>query len=266
MSAFGNGGMGKSVLAVITKADEARGLMFPVLQLAGGNSGGSFAPIKAVPEEVANQMPQGKKPFEGFIVAYRSEMVSWPVGFDDKEDDSRPVWSVAVPSDDAVGADLLRNAGKRYQFTKNVDKSKFDHAQSGVGHARPQLQLLVWLPDVEDLIVVQTPSHFESWRKTAEQLNRNADPKTGEVLKFPALLRPVSTVKNINGFTVTEHAIDITAMLNEAGAALAQKFAAWREKAKLDPELVNKVGEWASCGDHPRTPELDAILKKCASL
>lgn len=265
MAAFDGGSMGKNVLAAIASVDE-RSLLFPILALSGGSSGGAFAPIKAVPEEIANQMPQGKKPFEGFVLGYRTEIVAWPAGFDDREEGSKPSWSVAISSEDAAGAELVKKACKQYQFTKNDAKGKFDFADSGVGHIKPVLQLLVWLPDVEDLIIVQTPAHFESWRKTAEQLNRNADPKTGEVLKFPALIRPVSTPKNINGFATTEHIIDITAMLNDAGAKLFGRFSAWREGAKQNPEIVANVGSWVQGLDAPRTDEINAILQKAAKL
>lgn len=266
MSLFDGGGMGKSVLAVITAADGPRELAFPILSLQGGNGGGSFSPIKAVPEEVANQMPQGKKPFTAFILGFRTELVAWPVGFEDKEDDTKPVWSVTATSADARATELIRKACKQYQFTGNKDKAKFDFAQSEVGHIRPVLQLLVWLPDVEDLIVVQTPSHYMSWLKTGEQLNRNADPKTGEVRPFPAQLRPVSTSKTVNGYTITEHVIDITAMLNDAGAQVFAAYSKWRETAKSNPELVERVGKWVQGLDAPMTDEIEKRLRTAASL
>jgi hypothetical protein len=254
----------KALMAIIDSSDDVRQLMFPVLQLAGGNSGGSFAPIKAVPEDVANQMPQGKKPFQGYILGFRTEIVAWPVGFDDKEEGAKPSWSVVIPSEDITGENVpprvqrireySRKACKNYQFTKNVDKgTKFDFATTERGHLRPALQLLVWLPDVQDIIVVSTPSNFESWRKTAEQLARNADPKTGETIQFPATMKPIATVKNVNGNTITEHVIDIAAMLNQAGADVVKAFGEWREQALKDPELVQKVGDWMNGVDAPIT-------------
>jgi len=264
-SVFADSGMGISALSVILQND-SRSLSFPVLLLSGGNSGGAFAPIKAVPEAIANEMPQGKRPFEAFILGHRTEMVSWPVGFDDKEDGQKPVWSVAIRSDDRNGLALVRNAAKTYQYTKNVEKGKFDAANSGVGHVRPALQLLVWLPEVQDLIVVQTPAHFESWRKTVEQLSRNAHPETGEVLKFPASLKPISTVKQVNGFTITEHVIEITPMLSEAGAKVMSDYAIWRSTALENPELIATVGNWIQCVDAPLTPEITDILRKAPTL
>ncbi len=264
---FGNNaGMGKSVLAVLTAAEPSYELLFPVLALQGGSSGGSFTPIKAVPEEVANQMPQGKKPFEGYIVGFRSEVVAWLVGFDQKEDDTKPSWSVVASSEDAATTELLRKACKAYQFTAGANKHKFDMASNDVGHVRPTLQLLVWLPDVEDLIVVQTPSHYISWLKSSEQLARNADPATGQLKPFPALIRPVSTPKTVNGNSILEHVIDISAMLNDAGGKLHAHFSKWREQAQNDAELVQKVGDWLNGTDAPVDAGIEARLRAAAAM
>jgi hypothetical protein len=262
-----NGGVNMAAaLMAITEGGGRGELLFPILQLTGGNGGGAFTPIKSVPQEVADQMPQGKKPIDCVFIGYRTELAAWPVGYNDRgAEGGQPVWSMAVPCNAPDDSRLVRGACSSYQFTPGDNKAGWDHAVSGIGHIRPTMQLLVYLPSVNDLIVVQTPSHFISWQQTMENLKKMVDPKTGLLNQFPCVLRAISEPKIIKGNNTTQHTIEFTSALNEAGAGWWKQYGGWRQAAKQDQEIVEKVNQWLNALDKPIDDTLRQTLKKAES-
>ena len=264
----GNAGadLAAGLMAVTEVQDQApNGMLFPILQLAGGKSGGTFAPIDAVEQAVADQLPQGKKPIECVFLGYRTELAAWPVGYDDRgEDTGRPAWSCAIPCHNPHIAKLVAEACGNYQFTKRVDKRQWDFATSDIGHLRATLQLLVYLPSVDDVIVIQTPGHYTSWKSSIENLSKQVDPKTKVLGQFPCVIRAKSTPKNINGFETTEHVLTFDAALTETGAGWYKQMVAWREVVRANPEQKAAIEEWMSGADRPATDAMLARIKKAS--
>lgn len=258
----GGGGMAASLLAVIGVEDKAPSqLLFPILAL---NKSGMFCPIAAVPKEIADQMPQGKKDVEAVFVAYRTEIAAWPAGYDPAGEKGNPVYSFAISSNDVKLSKLATEACGNYQFTKKDNKPAWDYNASGIGHVRPMMAMLVYLPSVDDLIVVQTPSHYSSWKTTVANLGKHVDPKTGALNQMPCLLRPVSTAKNVNGFDITENTIEFLSQMNATGKAWWEKYAAFLETLKQDEVRLAALREWLECGDKPATDEIVERLQKAS--
>lgn len=265
VSIFTGGGSAAAALLAITEMPNAAPVVFPVLMVSGGNAGGMFTPAGFVDEAVANQLPQGKKPVDCVFMGYRTELSAWPSGFLDRKDGDKPVWTLAVSCADAPGAVLVGEAAKSYQFTKGTNKGGWDYAQSGLGHLRPTLQLLVYLPSVDDVIVVQTPAHFTSWKSTMDNLKKLMDPKTNALSQAPVQLRIISTPKIINGNSVTEHVIDFAVMANDTGKEWYSAYAKYILTAANDAEVREKIENWVNCADRPITDDLRGLLKKAGS-
>lgn len=246
-------------MELITAPGSGGGAPFPVLQQAGGNSstaGGLTVP-EFVDEKVRVRLPEGKKPFDCVFLGYRIEVTAWPVGFAAKggegDGKSKPCWSAAVSPADAINAERVRKACENYQFTKGALKDKFDWDNgSGAGHPRPQIAILAYIADVDDVVEIRTASHWESMQRTVNELKKFVDPQTGVLNPFPATVKMMSEQKTINGNDIRWHWFGISqALLNEQMKALWGRFTDWYKRAAEDPEVKAKIKRWMECTDRP---------------
>jgi len=252
---------------------------FPLINVTGGPSGGMFEPLATMPQELQDALPSGKKPILGVLMGFRYHATAWPAGYADNEAQAaanpggekskpKPVYAVAIANTDVDGVKLLMAAAKNYQFTKTVDKSKFDYASSKAGHLKPALELLVWLPGVDAPVVISSAYGHGCVVESLTSLQALVDPKTGSIGQFPALIRSVSQEKTSKaGYTFKVHALEVTNASNQGNAVEVWKsYGAWIQQAAADPATVQKVRDWLSGADRPLNSEITAALKACAAL
>jgi hypothetical protein len=269
--------VGSALAAMVAASSEGGAVSpFPVLTIS---MDGALVPAPFVEQAIADQLPQGKKPFEGVFMGYRLAVSSWAVGYNDAQpvpgaapapagtDQTKPVWSCALAANNQADAVALVRCGRKYQYTPGGDRAKFDHAVSGVGHVRPQVEILVFVPELNDLVVVSTPSNFGAVEATLEGLQRLVDPATGAVGQFPASLRPMSEDKTSkkSGRSWKVHRLDVTSITNQASPAWA-KYQGWLAGASQDPAIVQTVRQWLAAEDRPITDDIRKALTMGASL
>ena len=273
---------GAGLMAMASAADRASGesgesgasdMLFPILQVTGGASGGQWKLVGEVPKEVARLfMPvTADDSVDGVLVGYRVEMVAWPSGGrdDGEEKATRPAWTAVLPGTaTATARDLFLSAAEAFNFTKGVDKHKFDFAESDVGHLRPSFQCLVYVPGPQGLVVVQPPALFQSWIESAEGLAKLVDPKTKRLGRFPVRVSIKSrAVKYGNGHANKVHRLVFDKATDSDGAEWLDSFKLWREHAvDHEPELAEAVNGWLSGVDAPLTDEAVARLTKAKNL
>jgi hypothetical protein len=266
LAVFGGGVDASAALNAITElANSGTPVVFPTLNVKGGNAGGSMEPAKFVAQEVADQLPQGKKPVDGVFMGYRSALNAWPVGYNDRTEGDKPVFSVAISCGDAEGAGLMGVAAKSYQYTKGDLKGKWDAADSGIGHLLPSMEIMMYVPAVDDIVIITTPAKFTSWTGTNANLNKLVDPKTKQLLQQPVQVRVVSTPKTVNGNPITEHVLDFNVVATETGKEWYQKYAQFIQQAAADEELREKIENWVNGADRPLTDAIRAVLTKAST-
>lgn len=264
---------GANVLAAIANADTAPARSgFPLLYVTGGNSGGAITPAKFVPAEIADNLPQGKKPVRGVYLAHRIEIAAWPEGYKDEQGDSdaprRPAWTAEIPGEAGEDISVLTRACKAYQYTPLADKVKFDFAaEAAVGHIRPVISLLMYLPDTDGVVVVQPPAHYNAFVNTAGALAKNADPATGALEQFPAVLTVVSktTTAKGSGKSWTIHHLDVVADVTPKGKDTYAAFQKWKATVAEDPATVASIMDWINCTENPLSEENRARLRRAAA-
>lgn len=245
-------GMGNA-LSVLTDLEDFKPSTFPVLTLTGGKTGGLFSPASYVAEEVANQLPQGKKPINAIFMGFRTEVVSWAEGYKEGQTETaKPLFTVAISGMNAELTKQAAAAAKAYQYTKGDQKSaKYDFATTQVGHLGVSLALLVYLPEVDDVIEIKTPSKYASWLNTMENLKRQAT--DGQLGQFPCVLRPVSVSKVVNGWDINEHSIDFVKKIDAESKGWYEAYTAYIAKAAADPEMRENLESWVNGTDRPMT-------------
>lgn len=223
-----------------------------------------MSPSESTPEDIANLLPQGKQPVKGVYLAHRMCAIAWPTNFDEKQEGDRPSISGAVPpSDTELTAQVLKGC-ENFQFAPR-DKKETDWivANGGPGHLRVQLQILVYMPEFDDCIVIQTAPLLKTVQKMAASLldNQNSD---GTMSPFPAVFQPTSDTWFEDNMY---HYFKITPTLNDEGQEAMKSYAAWAKTTQdEDPEMVAKVIAWFKGADFELQPDHLERIKKAASM
>lgn len=269
---------GSSLLAMAAKAEQSSEggggspMLFPTIQVTGGESGGQWKLVGDVPKEVARMfMPvTGADTLDGVLVGYRVELIAWPQGKrGDDEETTRPAWTAVLPGTAPANLrDLFMAAAEAFNFTPGADKHKFDFAASGVGHIRPSFQALVFVPGPGGCVVVQPPALYPSWMETVETLVRCVDPKSGRLGRFPVRVGIKSRpIKYNNGNSNKVHRLVFDKAMDSQGQEWHESFNAWRAHAlDQDPDIVEDINTWLSGADAPITDEIIERLNKAKAL
>lgn len=260
--------------ALSVGSDNAR-TPFPVVVQTAGAQGGQFAPADFLPTEVQDTLPSGKKPITAVFMGYRLAVSAWALGYNDsaaqpKDPNAgapKPVYTASVGANDAEATKLVMSAAKNYQFTKAADKSKFDYATSKAGHVKVQVELMVFLPETNSVVIVSAAPGYGNTEATLKSLQKLVDPKTGGLGQFPCQLRPVSEDKSSkSGFSWKQHSIDITTLVTSDGATALAAYAGWKQTAVTDAGVVQSVRDWLAGTDRKMTGDVRAALLAAASL
>lgn len=256
--------MSANVLALVAgHAEESATFsdLFPTLVIKGGNAGGTMSPSNGTPKDIANMLPQGKQPVHGIFMAYRVEAIAWPTGFDDKGEKDKPTINVAIPCNDVDNVTALLKASDNFQFCS--DKTKWSAASGGPGHVRPVFQMLVYLPQFDDVVVLQAPGLLKSWQTMSQLLNGMAAPD-GSLVAFPAVFEPTTAPwYDTNVF----HYFNITPQVNAQGKEWMQKYGQFIAGVKDSrPDLVQSINDWFSSADKPLDGDGKAKLLQAAGM
>jgi len=254
-------------------------LQFPTIDISSGNTGGSFAANDRNPPEILRVLPQGRLPLFGLFLAYRYEVAVWPVDFDHKTDDTRPIVDGIIPSGDEDNADLLTKFGEAYQYTGKVDRPAAFDAPAGPGHPRPSFQALVYLPPMVaqmqgqavwggGLVVIRTPYGQPSVSRSADSIIRHVDPASNSIPPFACQfeVRTAQESNKAGTFTWKVHHLDFQA-LPFPGQQAESVLVAFRDWfLKLDDPSKQAYNAWVAGKDSPVTQKLIDTMTKGAAL
>ena len=263
-----SGGM-DAVDAMLAVAEQGTSLGFPTLGLTGGNTGGNFKAASFVKDEVADEMPEGGKAFPCVFLGYRVACTGWKHKFGEGDDKEKPAFNVAAGHVDPENIKQITLAAKNYQFTGA--KGKFDYDvddEDSPAHVRPQLELLVYDPVLDNLMVVETCSHFTSMTETMKQLRAYAqvDAESGARVyrPFPCKFKGVSKDNSNGKFKWKTHWIEIDGDTQKSGKELKKlwdDYQVFIDAAMQDQELRANVTAWMACTDRPMTAQIKANLE-----
>lgn len=267
-------GRPEAVSALIAVTDQAeshgQGSPFPIIELTGGATGGLFNAVKGTAEQdVLDMLPQGGKPVKGIFLAYRTELLAWPAAYvEGQTERPKPAWTGVIPAGAAADAQLAVKACEAYQFTKKDDKGKFDFATSEIGHLRPCFQMLVFLAEINDVVIVQLPAYFTSWVETQKSLRLLVDPETRLLGQFPCAIRGITAEASNKAKTQTwkNHHCDVTQSVDAVTKAAWEKYEPWVAALQAAPEKMALFQEWLDGQDKPLTDAMRTAMRKAVSI
>jgi hypothetical protein len=240
------------------------GLLLPTVNITDG---GVFMAAKGNDPGDQDRLPDGSKAKPGIFLAKRTGVLSWKVGYDKKGEDENPAFTVWIKDSEIEDVKLAARAVKARQMKpKDMDATKFDFAVSGVGHLKPLLELLVWLPDTGFTVIAVPPNYHDVVDGIAATKNL-VDPKTGEISMAPALFQPDSKPHKSGTWNWDSHFCGLKLITDEAQKAkLLEGFAAYSEIIKENLDLKARVDTWLNCTDRPMTDDIREALRKGIAL
>ena len=246
--------------ALIAKSEEKPSIMgpFPLVELKGGSNGGMLAPHDDLDADTAMQLPNGKFPFSGVFLGYRLTCLAFPLSKEDADatgDAVKPLFQGSVGCADSANIPLLQRACEAYQFTKKVDKSKFDN----IGHVRMGLEILLYKAQQDGsplVFVARTPLNYSSATRSLAALGKALP--NGQLRAFPVELAPVSTAEK--GATAWEcHSFLAKADVSAKGKAVWDSFMSIREALLGDEEFAATLTAWNRTDLNP--PAIEALTR-----
>ena len=248
--------------AALSVNESGGGLMFPIVKQSGSPSArGMFAPINGTPDDIKDLLPNGPAAFKGMLLGYRWSYNAFKWGYEKEPDGTpadevkKPAYSFSLPATAGVDIKLANSACKVYKTTKAVDRGIFDFPTSQKGHLTPALELLVYLPAVNDVVVVSSPNTLDGALFAQSKLLSLIDPATGRLPRAAIKVSP-EQVTTRSGFQYWAPNI-AKVEDNELLAA----FNNWATAVQGDEELVEKVGTWLSATDRPISEEHRSFLR-----
>lgn len=250
--------------AFLDEAEGLGGLLLPTVKVTDG---GVFQPAKGNDPADMDKLPDGSKAKPGIFLAKRTGVLSWKVSYDKKGEDEQPAFSVFAPDSAIEDVKLMAKAAKARQFKpKDMDASRFDFANSGVGHIKPLLEFLVWLPDT-GLTVIDVPPNFHDVTDGVAETKNLIDPSTGEISMVPAMFQPEKKHHKSGSWEWDSHFCGLKPIADEkVKAQLLKAFAEYREITKENLDLKARVDSWLQCTDKPMTDDIRAALVKGIAL
>lgn len=253
--------------------------LFPTLVCSGGEQGGMWVSPDWQNEDVAATLPQGKKPLKCFYLGYRMDVTLWPSEYDSKNPGKvRPCNAGVVTCDNVNLSKLATQAVKNYQFTKKVNKAKFDIDAQGAGAGRPSIavEVIVYLLDTDakgnvladsgKIAVLRTVSGYGPAARTMGNLARMIDPETQEIANVPMTIK-VDTVNEESASQAWPcHFFDFATDATSAGKAVFEAFNGYKAAAMEDAEFMAKFSDWLTGADRPMSEDTIARLKLAAAL
>ena len=257
----------KSVLAIAANSAADGGTFvdpIPTLVQKGGNEGGMIVPSGGTDKEIASQLPQGRQTIHGQLMAYRMCAIAWPSLYDDRTEGTRPSVDCAIPATDTELAAALMKGAENFQFaSKDVKADKWLPAKGGPGTLRPFMELLIWLPQFQDCVVLRTAPLIKTVQVMSTALLGLCDVE-GAVLAQPVDCEPVSEAWfEDNKF----HYFRLTSQLNEKGKATHEAYQAWHATVhEQRPDLVAAIMDWFTGADKPANEKQRALIAQATSM
>ncbi len=260
--------MGALVAATQSDDHGSASHLFPILTQQSGNTGGAFARAKHMSAMEAANLPEGMNPFTAVFIGYRFIASAWAdSGNSANGEKKRPVFSCALGANEAELTNQLMTIGKEYQFTAQKDKDKYDTADGGPGHIRPQIEMLLFDPEFGDLFTYQTCSHYNSAKDTRDELLKNATTladQTQSMLPFIGVFTPITTRNTTKGGREIAHHHSKIDKLDIRDANAQKAWAAWQQfsnDARADAAIMDKVNSWFAGDDASITSNCRQSLK-----
>lgn len=251
------------VLDLVTSNAESDGGgirdLFPTLTITGGNAGGNMVPSKGTEKDIADQLPQGKMPVKGIYMAHRLTVVSWPSDFDHRQEDDKPLIICSIPPDDAEFGMAALKAASNFQYCQ--DKTKWLAANNGPGYLRVSMQIMVYLPQFDDIVILQTAPLLKTVERETQELLAFREPD-GSIKNLPLVFQVCTEPwyeKNVFHFWK----IGLWADCGDARELYSKFIEAAKDNRQ---ELVDSVMDWFSGQDMAPTDEHRRLVALGASM
>ena len=248
--------------AFLDETDGLQGLLLPTV----GIGEKVFVPNKGNDPKDLDTLPDGSKARPGMYIAKRLGVLAWKVGYDSKDEEESPAYIAFAKDSNKDDVALIGKAVKSRQMMKKPDAHKFDFAESKVGHVKPILEILTWLPDTGFVVITTSPNYHDVVDGVLA-LKKLVNPDTGEMEMTPATFAPVQKPHKSASWAWLANYCEITPIpKGQAHDALVAKFDEYRALTAESLDVKAAVDSWLSCSDRPITEDIRTALRGAVAL
>jgi len=236
--------------AFLDIADTEGGIMLPTVKVTDK----IFTPAPGNDPKYVDILPDNGKARPAVFIAKRIGALSWKNGYDNKTDEETPAFAVFASDTNDADVGLIAAAAKARQMCPKAKAPEYDFDKSKVGHIKPLLEVLVYLPNVGFTVIAVSPNYYNvvDGVKAAGNLQ-------GPV---PVMIKPDHKNHKSGTYTWDSSFCGFTPINGDQAAKLAQEFEAYRASIAEDLVTRNAVESWISCSDRPMTDEVRAAMQR----
>lgn len=253
--------------------DSSGGSSYLFPELVHDSKSNSFTRARHMNDGDGMNLPEGSRGFVGVLMGYRFRVTAWPEGYGG--DKKQPVYSVAIGPSDREHVAAMKDATRKYQYTRSDDKGKWDYDTSGVGHTRCQLEMLCYDPHDDSLFVLQGASHYTGTEKTRSEILKHLKVNEGtgkrSFVPFVAEFTPEvdRTQKTKGGHALEVPYVGMEVNLGRNRSELEGAWESFQEFVQsnaTDESLAETVQMWITGGDNPVTDKASAAWAAAADV
>ncbi len=230
-------------------ADNAGGIMLPTVKVTDK----IFTPAPGNDPAHIDLLPDNGKARPAVYIAKRVGILSWKNGYDNKAEDEVPAFAVFANDQNDEDIGLIAGAAKARQMCPRAKQDDFNFDKSKVGHVKPLLEILVFLPKVGFTVIAVSPNYYNvvDGIKAVGKL-------TGPV---PVMIKPDKKNHKGGGYT-WDSAFCGVEVIDGAGAAdLLKAMEEYRLSVSEDLAIKEAVESWLSSSDRPMTDAVREALR-----
>lgn len=251
----------ESTNAFLDETESPQGLLLPAVSVIDG----TFRALPGNDQADIDVLPDGSKARTGIFIAKRVGVLSWKVDFDAKAEDESPAFVAFAPDCSLSDVALIGKAVKARQMVAKPEKHVYDFKESGVGHLKPILELLVWFPEVGFSIVTTSPNYHNAVDGVSA-LKKLINPDTGAIGMTPCSMKPSKKPHKSGSWSWESSFCDTTPLSKEDSVSLLEAFKAYQDIVKENQLIRENVDKWIGCLDAPMTEEIREALNKGVAL
>ncbi len=239
----------RSVSTFLDIADTATGIMLPTVKVTDK----IFTPAPGNDPKDIDLLPDNGKPRAAVYIAKRVGALSWKNGYDQKGEEETPAFACFAQDQNDTDVGLIAGAAKARQMCKKAENGKFDFERSKVGHIKPLLEILVFLPKVGFTVIAVSPNYYNvvDGIKAVGNLQ-------GPV---PVMIKPDTKPHKGGGYNWDSAYCGVEPINGDVAQKLLAEFEEYRIKVSEDLVVKDAVEGWLSSSDRPVTDAIREALR-----
>lgn len=235
--------------AFLDIADTAGGIMLPTVKVTEK----IFTPAPGNDPKDLDNLPDNGKARPAVYIAKRVGVLSWKNGYDKKSDEEVPAFTAFANDQNDEDIGLIAGAAKARQMCPKAIQPNFDFDKSKVGHVKPLLEILVFLPKVGFTVIAVSPNYYNVVDGVKAVGNLQGP--------VPVMIKPDKKNHKGGGYTWDSAFCGVDVINGAEAEKLLAAMEEYRVSVAEDLAIKEAVNSWLTSSDRPMTDAVREALR-----